>query len=82
MGITDGKLGSPLATWTGTFSSEFNTIPFQIVLADQATNGFASNAFAGQITLTPVPEPGTLPFLHLGSGMIAEARFLRRLCRR
>jgi hypothetical protein len=78
MGITDDKL----ANWTGTFSSQFNNIPFQTVLAALSTNGFASNTFAGQITLTPVPEPGTLPFLFLGSGMVIGSTLLRRLSRR
>jgi hypothetical protein len=49
-----------------------------VVLANLATNGFVSNTFSGQITLV-APEPGTMPFLLLGAGMIACATFLRRL---
>ena len=69
-------------TWDGTFTSQFNTLPFQTVLGTLATTGFVSNTFSGEITLTVVPEPGTLSFLLLGTGMIACATLLRRLSRR
>ncbi len=39
------------STWTGIFASQFNTIPYQTVLAQLGTNGFVSNTFNGQITL-------------------------------
>jgi hypothetical protein len=52
------------------------------VLAALTTNGFVSNTFAGQITLTVIPEPGTLAFLLLGTGMIACPTLRRRFCRR
>jgi len=70
------------STWTGIFASQFNTIPYQTVLQQLGTNGFVSNTFSGQITLvapTNTPEPGTMPFLLLGAGMIGCATFLRRL---
>jgi PEP-CTERM motif len=70
------------STWTGIFASQFNTIPYQTLLSQLSTNGFVSNTFSGQITLvapTTTPEPGTMPFLLLGAGMIAGATFLRRL---
>jgi hypothetical protein len=75
-----GITNDSTSTWTGTFSSQFNTIPYQTVLSNLAANGFVSNTFAGQITLVvPVPEPGTIPFLLLGTGMIGCAMLLRRL---
>uniref|UniRef100_Q026P2 Uncharacterized protein n=1 Tax=Solibacter usitatus (strain Ellin6076) TaxID=234267 RepID=Q026P2_SOLUE len=70
------------SVWTGIFASQFNNIPFQTVLNSLATNGFAANTFSGQITLSAVPEPGSLSFLLLGSGMIASATLLRKLVRR
>jgi hypothetical protein len=78
-GVTNDN---PLVQWNGTFTSQFNTIPFQTVLAALSTNGFVSNTFAGQITLTIIPEPETLSFLLLGGGMIACATLLRRISRR
>ena len=66
----------------GTFTSQFNTMPFQTVLGTLATNGFVSNTFAGQITLVAIPEPETLSFLLLGCGMITAATLLRRISRR
>jgi hypothetical protein len=80
--LFQGVTNDSSATWTGIFTSQFNNIPFQTVLAAVSTNGFESNTFAGQITLTIVPEPGTLSFLLLGTGMIGCATLLRRLSRR
>ena len=77
-----GITNDSASTWTGTFTSQFNTVPFQTVLADLAANGFVSNTFAGQITLVAIPEPETLSFLLLGSGMIVCATLLRRISRR
>jgi hypothetical protein len=77
-----GTTNDSTSTWTGIFASQFNTIPYQTVLANLSTNGFVSNTFNGQITLvapSTVPEPGTAPFLLLGAGMIACATLLRRL---
>jgi hypothetical protein len=51
-----GATNDSIATWTGIFSSQFNDLPFQTVLANLATNGFASNTFSGEITLV-IPEP-------------------------
>ena len=72
------------STWTGTFASQFNTLPFQTVLQSVTTNGFGSNTFSGQITLTAsvVPEPGTLSFLLIAMGMIVSSTVLRRFSRR
>jgi hypothetical protein len=78
-GVTNDN---PSVMWNGIFTSQFNNVPFQTVEAALATNGFVSNTFAGQITLTIIPEPGTVSFLLLGTGMIACATLLRRFSRR
>lgn len=78
-GVTNDN---PLVTWNGTFTSQLNTAPFQTVLAALSTNGFVSNTFSGQITLSIIPEPGTVSFLLLGIGMIGCATLLRRVSRR
>jgi hypothetical protein len=72
---------NPLVVWNGTFTSQFNTVPLQTVLAALSTNGFVSNPFAGQIPLTIIPEPETLSYLLMGCGMIAGATVLRRISR-
>jgi len=75
-----GITSDSTSTWSGTFAAQFNTLPFQTVLSNLAANGFVSNTFSGQITLV-IPEPGTLSFLFVGSGMIVCAMLLRRLLR-
>ena len=80
--IMGGFSADGTATWTGTFTSQFNNMTFQQVLTALATNGFVSNTFSGQVTLSPVPEPGSMAFLLLGSGMIVSATLLRRISRR
>jgi hypothetical protein len=76
-----GVTNDSQSSWTGIFASQFNTLPYQAVLAQLAANGFVSNTFSGQITLV-IPEPETYTFLLMGSGMIACAAFLRRFSRR
>jgi hypothetical protein len=73
-----GTTNDSASTWTGTFSSQFNTMPFQSVLNTLNTQGFVSNTFAGQITLTPIPEPETLALLLLGGTLIALSRLRLR----
>jgi hypothetical protein len=85
--IVSFKMGGPTlngngANWTGTFNAPFNNIPYQTILANLSATGFVQQGFTGQITLTPIPEPGSLSFLLLGSGMIVSATLLRRLSRR
>jgi hypothetical protein len=75
-----GITSDSTSTWTGTLTAQFNTLPYQTVLSDLAANGFVSNTFSGQITLT-TREAGTLSLLFVGSGMIICAMLLRRLLR-
>jgi hypothetical protein len=77
-----GITSDSASTGTGTFTSQFNTVPLQTVLAALATNGFVSNTFAGQITLVPIAEPEPLSYLLLGCGMIAGGTLLRRVTQR
>jgi len=74
-GITND---TPGVVWSGTFTSQFNTQPFQTVLANLAANGFVSNTYSGNITLSAaaVPEPATL--LMIGGGLIGLAALVRR----
>jgi hypothetical protein len=79
--LMQGGTNDSMSHWTGIFASQFNTQSFQAVLAQLGANGFVSNTFSGQITLV-VPEPGTISFLLLGTGMIALATLLRRVAQR
>jgi len=74
-GITND---STLTRWTGTFTSQFNTMSFQQVLGDLATNGFVQNSFSGSITLTQVPEPGPITAVGMGLMLILCSVGLRR----
>jgi len=75
---------SVTGTWSGTFTSQFNTLPFQTVLANLAANGYVDDTFAAQITLVPnsVPEPGTLGFTVLGGAVIGLSTMVRRRLQR
>lgn len=80
-----GVTNDSSSTWTGIFTSQFNNMSYQDVLAAFASNGFVENTFSAQITLTapaPVPEPEQLSMFLLGTGMIACAAFIRRFSRR
>jgi hypothetical protein len=72
-GITND---TPGVTWSGTYTSQFNTQPFQTVLANLAANGFVTNTYSANITLTGVPEPATL--FMIGTGLIGLAALVRR----
>jgi hypothetical protein len=81
----DGTVVNGVTTtgaWSGTFTSQFNTIPFQTVLADLAANGYVDDTFAAQMTLVNTPEPGTMGFTVLGGvliglSMVRRSRFRR-----
>lgn len=73
-GETSGNI-NPQAKWTGNFTSQFS-VPFQTVLLNLAANGFVSNTYSVAITLSNVPEPGSL--FMMGAGLIGLAALLRR----
>jgi hypothetical protein len=64
-----GVTSDGLSTWNGLFNATFD-VPYQQVLANFVTNGFAEDAYSADITvtLTPpkVPEPSTLGFMGAG----------------
>jgi hypothetical protein len=68
------------STWTGIFASQFNNMSYQDVLAQLATNGFASNTFSGQITLVAgaVPEPTPMVLAISGLGLVLLSATFRR----
>jgi len=72
-GITNDN---PIVQWNGTFTSQFNTIPFQTVLANLQTNGFVQNTFSASISLTTVPEPDTT--ILMGVGLLMVGLVFRR----
>jgi hypothetical protein len=53
------------------------TLPYQAFLAQLQVNGFVvENTFTAQIIM--LPEPGTLPLIALGAGMLLCVATLRR----
>jgi len=67
----------PNVRWTGTFTSQFNTMNYQQVLAALSANGFVQNSFSGSITLV-VPEPGPLTAVGMGLMLILCSVGIRR----
>jgi PEP-CTERM motif len=61
--------------WSAVFTANFTT-PFQAQLDQFSTIGNVSDAFAGALVVTIVPEPGTLTML--GSGLILLSLGFRR----
>jgi PEP-CTERM motif len=61
--------------WTGNFTSQFN-VPTPTVLNNLATNGFVTNTYSATITLTPIPEAGTMALF--GIGLVGLSMKLRR----
>ena len=57
------------STWTGTFTSQFNTLNYQQILAQLTTHGFVQNSFSASITLV-TPEPGPLAAVGMGVMLI------------
>ncbi len=58
-----GVTSDGLSTWTGTFTSQFNTMSYQQVLAALGSVGHVTNTYSAQITATPnptIPEPNTV----------------------
>jgi PEP-CTERM motif len=81
-----GILSNPpeSGTWTGSFTSQFPLgTSYQTLLSEQSTNGYVAFPFSGSvsdggtITLTTVPEPGSLSLMMIGTGLIGLALSLR-----
>jgi len=76
-GVTAGN-PSFQSEWTGNFTSQF---PFgsnyQSIFAQLQSQGFVSNTFSATITLTAVPEPGTIVVM-IGAGLVGLSLLLRR----
>jgi len=72
-----GVTNDSMSRWTGTFTSQFNTMNYQQVLAALATNGFVQNSFSASITLV-VPEPGPMTAVGMGLMLVFCSLGLRR----
>lgn len=71
--------GPILATFVGTYSTQFPTQSLQDVLARLGASGFVQKSFAATFDVTPVaiPEPGTASLLIAGSLLVLVARWKR-----
>jgi hypothetical protein len=68
--VFGGVTADSSATWVGNFTSQFS-VPFQSVLAQLASNGSVSNTYSATtkltLTISAVPEPGTVGLMLSGS---------------
>jgi hypothetical protein len=63
---------------TGFFTAPFAAQPFQSVLATVLGGGTVSDTFSFQLVAAPIPEPGTLPLLLAGLGLIWSGKSRKR----
>ena len=76
-GVTAGN-PSFQSKWTGNFTAQFPLgSNYQAVFAQLSSQGYVSNTFSGTITLSTVPEPGTIVVM-IGAGLVGLSLFLRR----
>ena len=75
--VMSGITHDGLYAWSATFTSQFN-IPFQTVFANLALNGSVQNAYSATVTVTSVPEPGTMVLFGLGLSAIGLLKFRKK----
>jgi hypothetical protein len=71
-----GPTSDRSANWTGVFTSQFVGQSYQDVLATLAAHGSVTDSYSANVTVSAVPEPGTL--LTAGFGMLLAALIARR----
>jgi hypothetical protein len=81
--IFSGVTADGLSTWSATFTSQFNNMSFQQVLASLAASGSVSNSYSANVTVTPIPvttpEPTPAFMLACGLGLLAVSFGTKRL---
>jgi hypothetical protein len=81
--ILSGVTADGLSTWSATFTSQFNNMSFQQVLASLAASGSVSNSYSANVTVTPIPvstpEPTPAFMLACGLGLLAVSFGTKRL---
>lgn len=81
--IFSGVTSDGLSTWSATFTSQFNNMSFQQVLASLAASGSVSNSYSANVTVTPIPvttpEPTPAFMLACGLGLLAVSFGTKRL---
>jgi hypothetical protein len=79
--VTDGS-GDPASVFTGTFTTQFDDLSYQEVLAMFEAQGFIQSSYSAQFTVRPsgsvpeIPEPATM-FL-FGAGILGLGLIKRR----
>jgi hypothetical protein len=81
--IFSGVTADGLSTWSATFTSQFNNMSFQQVLASLAASGSVSNSYSANVTVVPIPvstpEPTPAFMLACGLGLLAVSFGTKRL---
>jgi len=75
--LTDTNIGV-----TGSFTDPATAMSYQAILTSIEGGGTFTTAFAGQIATVPTPEPGTLPELMMGIGLVGIGLVYRKKLKR
>lgn len=76
----DSATPNLVSTVQGVFTSQFSNMSYQAVLAQLAGGGSVSNSDSASITVTAIPEPGTLSSFVIGGLLAAVSIGVRRFC--
>jgi hypothetical protein len=82
--IFSGVTADGLSDWSATFTSQFNNMNFQQVLATLAASNTVTNTYSAAVTVTPIPpvntpEPTSALTLACGLGLLAVSFGTKRL---
>jgi hypothetical protein len=84
--IFSGVTADGLSDWSAIFTSQFNNMSFQQVLATLAANNTVTNSYSAAVTVTPIPpvstpEPTSALTLACGLGLLAVSFGTKRLAK-
>lgn len=75
--VTDGSM-SPISTFTGTYTTQFDNQNLQSVLATLNSAGEVRASYSANFTVTAIPEPGTISLAVVAGLMFVGGGLLRR----
>lgn len=67
--------------FVGTYTTQFENRSYQSLLNDIVAGIPVEKSYSASFTLTPIPEPGTLSIMLIGTGLLALGTLARRVRR-